>query len=76
MQVWSKAERLWAVRDGGVWRSGELRGSELLLGGTQVIGPQLDGIAAPADGTVIDIEARAAISSIIERLAEHGLIAS
>jgi len=47
--------------------------------GTQVIGPRLAAIAAPSGGTVIDVQARAAINSILNAMSAaaggHGLIA-
>lgn len=74
LAVWSLADRLWLVRDGGGWRRGELRGERVLVGGEQVVGPRLAAVSSPAGGAVIDAEARAAISVIIARLGAHGLI--
>lgn len=42
---------------------------------TKVVGPQQPPITAPAGGTIVDIEARLAISSLITALQSHGLIA-
>jgi hypothetical protein len=74
LAVWSLADRLWFVRDGGAWRRGELRGDRVLIGGEQVVGPRLAAVSSPAGGAVVDAEARAAIAVIIARLSAHGLI--
>lgn len=40
------------------------------------MGPRLAAMAEATGGTVIDTEARAAIAAILDRLRQHGLIAS
>jgi hypothetical protein len=74
MRVWIAGARLWAVRDGGAWRLGEARCNQLIVGGNQVVGARQPAVPAPSGGTTVDVEARAAITSIIERLVAHGLI--
>ena len=63
-----------AVYRGGSWELGTLRGSELAVDGTKVVGPQGAAIAAPAGGTTADLEARTAIGQILAAMREHGLI--
>jgi hypothetical protein len=76
MQVWLLPERVWAVRDGGIWRLGELRANQLILGGQRVVGARQPAVVGPAGGTVVDAEARAAINAILARMSAHGLISS
>ena len=52
-----------------------MRGSALNIGGQQVVGARGAAIAAPAGGTAVDVEGRAAISAILAALRSHGLIA-
>ena len=65
-----------ALYRAGSWEFGIVRGSSLLLGGTQVVGPRSAAIADSTGGTVIDVEARAAVTAILAALRQHGLIAS
>jgi hypothetical protein len=58
------------------WMIGELRGSTLLIDGTQVVAAQAAAIADPAGGTVVDSEARDVLGEILAMLRVHGLIAS
>ncbi|HVL77826.1 MAG TPA: DUF2793 domain-containing protein [Sphingomicrobium sp.] len=60
---------------GGSWHLGEIRGAKLVIGGDQVVGARSAAIASPNGGTTIDSEARSAISSILQALRQHGLIA-
>jgi hypothetical protein len=53
-----------------------VRGDALVIGGNQVVGPRAAAIDSPADGAVIDVEARAAIAAILDALRQHGLIES
>lgn len=76
LQVWVLPDRVWAVRDAGQWRVGELRCNRLIVGGQAVVGARQGAVAAPTGGTVIDAEARAAIGAVIARLSAHGLINS
>lgn len=56
------------------WVFGDWPASALVVGGNKVVGGRGAAVAAPAGGSVADAEARAAISAIIARLREHGLI--
>ena len=76
MRVWLVDAQLWAERTADGWTSGEVRGSLLMIGGEQVVGPRLAPVAAPSGGATVDTEARAAVVMLIARLADHGLIAS
>jgi len=60
----------------GAWDLGSLRGDRVEIGGQQVVGARGTAIAAAAGGSVIDGEARAAVSAILAALRLHGLIAA
>lgn len=62
-------------RSGG-WEKGHVRAAKLSVEGNQVVGGRLAAVADPSGGTIIDVEARAAIAAILGRLRQHGLIAS
>lgn len=74
--LWSIADSQPVRRTASGWTIGALRGSNLVIAGNQVIGARLAAIAAPVGGSTIDVEARAAIGAILDRLGTHGLIAS
>jgi len=57
------------------WEVGKVRASQLIVGGTQVVGSQQAAIASPAGGATVDSEARAAVGQILLALRTHGLIA-
>lgn len=76
MQAWSLADDQPIRHDGGVWRVGMLRGAALFVGGAQVVSDQQPPIASPADGAVVDAQARATIIFILNAMRAHGLIAS
>lgn len=56
------------------WVFGDWPVSALVIGGQKVAGARGAAVADPAGGTAIDSEGRAAISAILARLREHGLI--
>ncbi|MEO8177039.1 MAG: DUF2793 domain-containing protein [Sphingomicrobium sp.] len=64
-----------AVYSTGSWEIGTLRGSQVELGGDQVVGPRSAAIANPSGGSTADTEARAAIGQILTAMRGHGLIA-
>ena len=63
-----------AVYRDGQWELGVIRGAAVVLGGQQVVGERGPAIATPAGGAVIDLEARAALESMLSVLRQHGLI--
>lgn len=76
LSVRDKASGQEAVYRSGAWELGHVRGAKLSIGGDQVVGGRLAAVGDPIGGTTIDIEARAAITAIIDRLQQHGLIDS
>lgn len=75
MTALDKASGQTAAYDGTAWTIGAIKGANLKLGGSQVVGPRLAAVANPGGGTTVDVEARAAIDLILERMRGHGLIA-
>ena len=63
-----------AVFRGGGWEIGTISAGKLMIGGQQVVGARGAAVATPQGGSVVDLEARAAINAIIERLRSHGLV--
>lgn len=74
--LWSLADSQPVQRTASGWSVGVLRASSVSIGGNQIIGARLAAIATPAGGSVVDVEARAAVNDIVDRLRTHGLIAS
>ena len=75
MVVWSLADSMLFRRMASAWVAGALTGRTLTLDGVQVVGARGAAIAVPSGGAIIDIEARAVIADIVDRLRTHGLIA-
>lgn len=73
--VWVRSLDLTATFVDGVWETGLLKASRLVIGNNQVVGSRAAAIADPVGGSVIDSEARSAIGSILTMLRGHGLIA-
>jgi Protein of unknown function (DUF2793) len=72
---YNKADNEWISYRTGAWEQGIVRGSSLVLGGRQVVGTQAAAITDPAAGSVVDAEARSAITQILTAMRQHGLIA-
>jgi hypothetical protein len=75
MAVWDISAGYWLHHDGSDWVAGDLPATRVRIGGVQVVGGQNAAIANPTGGSVIDIEARAAIVLMLNALRTHGLIA-
>lgn len=76
MTVWNLDGGTPAAFVGGEWRAGRSVAGELWIGGQRVVGARGQPILAATGGSVVDVEARAAIERIIAALVAHGLIAS
>lgn len=74
MAVWVAGEELPARHVSGAWRLGRLTAAQLVVDGEQVVGPREAAIDEPDGGSVVDVEARAAIEAILLALRAHGLI--
>ena len=76
MVVWDIGAGYSLHHDGSGWVNGALSVSSLNIGGIQVVGNQSAAIPAPTGGSVVDVEARAAMAMILDALRTHGLIAT
>ena len=59
----------------GSWQTGIVAASSIQIDGQQVVGSREAAIESPAGGSVVDVEARAAVNAILNTLRQHGLIA-
>ena len=64
-----------AIFRGTAWEIGIVAATKLVVGDQQVVGARGAAVPNPAGGTVIDIQARQAITDLLSRLRTHGLIA-
>jgi hypothetical protein len=76
MTAWSLGDTAVARYDAAGWSVGTLSGARLVFDGVPMLGARQPAIAAPANGTVADIEARSAIAAILITLRTMGLIAA
>ena len=76
MEVWIKSSSLPGRYRHGAWEIGASRSARLVIDELQVVGSQAPAIQAPTDGSTVDLQARAAIGSILDALRQHGLIAT
>lgn len=73
MTAWSKDQGVPLVWNGSAWNTGELICAGVVVGGAKVVGGRQPAVPNPSGGTVIDVEARAAIDLITAALKSHGL---
>lgn len=74
MCVFNRAARFWIHWTGSSWTEGEWPVGRIQIGGEQVVGERQSAILSPSGGTIIDVEARAALAQILATLMSHGLI--
>lgn len=74
--AWAADSGLVVRHDGSGWIAGTVAAALIEIGGVQILSTQQAAIDPPSGGTVIDIEARAALTNIISALQAHGLIAT
>lgn len=75
MAVWLASDSLPMRYDGTRWTAGILHAGSIVVAGVQVVGARQPAVTVPAGGTVVDGEARSALSGLISALVAHGLIA-
>jgi hypothetical protein len=73
MMVLDRVSGQRVMRRSGVWEAGISRAREYQVDGATVVRARQPAIADPAGGSVIDIQGRAAIASILAMLRTHGL---
>ena len=76
LAVWSLAIGRPLRFDGSDWIDGRIDCMSVFSNGQQVLTTRQAAIAAPSGGSVIDSEARVALSQLLVMLRAHGLIAS
>jgi hypothetical protein len=76
MLVWSKPDGAALIYSSGAWQVSSWPVLSLSVAGQQVVGPRGPAVADPVGGTVVDLQARAAISGLLSALRSHGLIAT
>ena len=74
MIVYERTSGNWAIFRNSTWDIGTIFGSSLEIDGQRVVGPRALAIASPDGGSVVDVEARATLDSILDTLRQHGLI--
>lgn len=74
MVAWDKAANHYRLFDGTNWNDGTFPAARIAINGQQVIGPRQPAIPIPGGGSLVDTEARAAISGLIVALQQHGLV--
>ncbi len=74
MTAWSKPAGCRLHWTGSGWSGGEVVGTKIVIGGKQVLGERQPAVPSPSGGTIIDVEARAAITALTATLKSHGLI--
>jgi Protein of unknown function (DUF2793) len=74
MQAWSIADNCVAMRGGGAWEKGVVKGAKLLCNGVQTVGARQPAVANPSGGATVDAQARLSIDAILGALRAHGLI--
>lgn len=74
MRALVKSSGVTASYRGGAWEPGAVIGTKLVVGGQQIVGSRAVAIAAPAGGSTVDAQARAAVNAILAALRQHGLI--
>ena len=73
MSVWDKAGGVPRRYDGSAWSGGRVACAGLSVAGKDVVGERLPAVPSPSGGTIIDVEARAAVDAVIAALKSHGL---
>lgn len=74
MSVWVRSAGYWIHWLGSTWSNGEYPVTSLTVNGKKVVGERQSALPSPSGGTIIDEEARGAITAIIATLKSHGLV--
>lgn len=74
--AWSQEHGSHITFDGTAWRADAWPVRSIEVGGKAVISARQESILSPNGGTVVDTEARTAVSAILVAMRSHGLIES
>ncbi len=74
MLVWRIDRNVFMINRDGAWTEATWPVAAIEIDGTVVVSARKPSVAAPSGGATVDIEARAAIASILDRMRAHGLI--
>jgi hypothetical protein len=75
MRVFDRVSGQMVVRRAGAWERGVARAVEYRVNDQAVIRQRQPAIGDPAGGSVVDIQCRAAVASLLAAARAHGLIA-
>ncbi len=76
MQIWLRDSGVFSFWNGSEWRDGRQVCDALVIAGQTVVLEQQGAVSDASGGANIDVEARSVITSILEALRTHGLIAT
>src|SRR3954453_23819012 len=69
-----RSTETYAAYRAGAWEIGVLRGTNVVVGGQQVVGARAAAIASASGGTTVDVQARSVVDQILTAMRLHGLI--
>lgn len=75
-RIWVADRGYAMIRTATGWEDDAVRPDGIYIAGDRIIGARGDAIADPSGGAVIDAEARASITAILDMMRSHGLLAT
>ena len=76
LTCWSIADACNWQYNGSVWAKGIISGQAVRLDGQQVLTTRQPAIPNPTGGSIVDLECRVVLTSLLATLRNHGLIAA
>lgn len=76
MMLWLASAQVWARRSASIWAIGDIPANTISVAGLQILGARQPAIADPTGGSVVDTQARSAITALLAAARAHGLIAT
>jgi hypothetical protein len=74
--VWMKQPKYHAIFVSSLWEYGIMRGNEIRIWGQKTLANRGSAVGDASGGTIIDIEARAAINQLLSICRTHGILAA